>query len=296
MDDDCVPEAEMRRSGSARDPIDAVLHGDAEGSDLLDVAALVHDLRSAYDLAEPLARGPELVAFTEAHLDTSPDLGRNRHSMLTGLSGFLGTLTGKVLLGTAVTAASVGGLHASDVVDVPVLPDTGPPAEQHDRDQGGRSDGTDAAGEKDETAEGKASAAAAYTEAVRTWTDCVADAAAGQGDADTRTTGEFDPRDACGDHPQPADFGLTGLPAPAADAADDAIAGTPGATRPETPAPGGGAPEVTIPSGSDAPAGGGDSPAPETPAPGGGAPEVTIPSGSDAPAGGGTATPADDRP
>lgn len=294
MDDSCVPESEMRRTGSARDPIDAVLHGDGEGSDLLDVAALVHDLRSAYARAEPLARGPELTAFTEAHLDAGPDLGRKRNSMLTGLSGFLGTLTGKIVLGTAVTAASVGGLHASDVVDVPALPDTGTPTEQPDRDDGERAGGADASGDAHETADGKASAAAAYTDAVRAWTDCVAEAAAGQGDAETRTTGGFDPSDACGDHPRPADFGLTELPAQAADAADDAVAGTPGATRPETPAPGGAAPEITVPTGSEAP--GDDSPAPETPAPGGGAPEITIPSGSDAPTGGGTATPAGNRP
>ncbi|HEX6424634.1 MAG TPA: hypothetical protein VFZ79_14225 [Acidimicrobiales bacterium] len=293
MDDPCVPEADMRRSGSARDPVDAVLRGDGEGRDLLDVAALVHDLRAAYDRAEPLARGPQLTAFTVAGGPHAERLGRKRHSMLTGLSAFLGTLTGKVVLGTAVTAASVGGLHAADVVDVPVLPDTGPPTEQHDGD-GGRPDTAGADGAND-TAEGNAAAAAEYTDAVRVWTDCVADAA-GQGDADTRTTGGFDPRDACGDHPQPADFGLTELPAPAADAAADAVAGTPGATRPETPAPGGGAPEITVPSGAEAPAGGaGDSPAPETPAPGGGAPDIAIPSGSDAPAGGTTA-PAGHRP
>lgn len=249
----------MRRSGSARDPIDAVLRGDGEGRDLLDVAALIHDLRSAYDRAEPLARGPQLTAFTVAGGPHAERLERRRHSMLTGLSAFLGTLTGKVVLGTAVTAASVGGLHAADVVDVPVLPDTGPPTEQHDGD-GGRPDTAGADG-ANETAEGKAAAAAAYTDAVRSWTDCVAGAAAGQGDADTRTTGGFDPRDDCGDHPQPADFGLTELPTPAADPAADAVAGTPGATRPEPPAPGGGAPDITIPSGSDASAGGTTAPA-----------------------------------
>ena len=43
--------------------------------------------------------------------------------MLSALSGFVTTLTGKVVLGTAVVATSVGGLHAARVVDVPVLPD-----------------------------------------------------------------------------------------------------------------------------------------------------------------------------
>src|SRR5690606_12326549 len=102
MADECVSRAEMRRIGPDRDPIDAVLRGEDEGDDLLDVAALVHDLRAAYTPAGPLVRGPELAAFTEAHLVTERP-GRKRHAMLTSLSGFLGTLTGKLVLGTAVT-------------------------------------------------------------------------------------------------------------------------------------------------------------------------------------------------
>lgn len=43
--------------------------------------------------------------------------------MLAGVSSFVATVTGKVVLGGAVAAASVGGLHAADVVDVPGLPD-----------------------------------------------------------------------------------------------------------------------------------------------------------------------------
>jgi prephenate dehydrogenase len=43
--------------------------------------------------------------------------------MLSALSAFVTSLTGKVVLGTAVVATSVGGLHAGHVVDVPGLPD-----------------------------------------------------------------------------------------------------------------------------------------------------------------------------
>lgn len=272
MADECVPNAEMRRTGPSRDPIDAVLHGDDQGDDLLDVAALVHDLRAAYTPAAPLVRGPELAAFTEAHLETERP-GRKRHSMLTSLSGFVGTLTGKIVLGTAVTAASVGGLHAADVVDVPALPDTGTAAEQSDHDAGDRAGGA-APTSGSEIGEEKAAAAAAYTDAVRAWTDCVAEAAAGQGDEETRTTAGFDPRAGCGEQPRPADFGLTDLPDAAADAAQaaqEALDRAAGGSRPETPAPA----DAGVPddAGEHAPDGGPQPTAPETPAPGGGAPD-----------------------
>jgi hypothetical protein len=45
--------------------------------------------------------------------------------MLETLGAFVATLTGKVVLGTAAVAASVGGAHAAGVVDVPGLPDRG---------------------------------------------------------------------------------------------------------------------------------------------------------------------------
>jgi len=46
-----------------------------------------------------------------------------RPKMLTGLGAFIATTTGKIVLGTAVAAASVGGMHAAEIVDVPILPD-----------------------------------------------------------------------------------------------------------------------------------------------------------------------------
>ena len=46
--------------------------------------------------------------------------------MLEALSAFVATLAGKVVLGTAAVAVSVGGAHAAGVVDVPGLPDRAP--------------------------------------------------------------------------------------------------------------------------------------------------------------------------
>ena len=43
--------------------------------------------------------------------------------MLTGVGAFVATTTGKILLGTAIAAASVGGAHVAEVIDVPGFPD-----------------------------------------------------------------------------------------------------------------------------------------------------------------------------
>ena len=44
--------------------------------------------------------------------------------MLTTISAFVATTTGKLVLGTALAAAAVGGAHAAELVDVPLLPGT----------------------------------------------------------------------------------------------------------------------------------------------------------------------------
>lgn len=312
MTDDAVSSGEMRWIAPQTDPIDAVLSGvpgNPGDEDLLDVAAIVHDLRSTCLPGQPLRRGPALAAFTQAHLDADGDptatagdipsavsvagpvgdasdpdqTGRKRHKMLTTITGFVGTLTGKAVLGTALAAASVGGLHAADVVDIPVLPDDPPATEQPAGSQDRTP--TDAGAEGQQTAADKQAAAEAHAQAVQEWTECVADAAAAQGDAETRTTGAFDPRDTCGDMPQPGDFGLTDLPSQASDVGQAAVEGTPGATaRPEQPgsnAPTGGG---SVPAGADAPA----APLISTPAPTQ-SDAVTEEPGSGAPAGGGSA-------
>lgn len=42
---------------------------------------------------------------------------------ISGLTAALGTLAGKAVAASAIAAVSMGGLHAADVVDLPVLPD-----------------------------------------------------------------------------------------------------------------------------------------------------------------------------
>lgn len=218
----------MRKRRTNRDEaVEAVLQGEqpAGEDELGSVAEFVGDLRATYQAGPAPVRSPELTAFMEAPALDAQDvmeptwrtrLGRSKAKMLSGLSGFLATVTGKVVLGGAVAAASVGGLHAGDVVDVPGLPDNDRPAAEESAN-GENGDLPDEAVEGQETADEKRTAAEEYTDAVQAWTDCVSENAAAQGDDTTRTTGEFDPRGDCGDRPSPEDFGLTEAP----DQADD---------------------------------------------------------------------------
>lgn len=139
--------------------------------------------------------------------------------MTKALSAFIATVAGKVALGTAVAAASVGGLQAADVIDV--VPDRGRPATavttaQEDETNDVESEDEIGSGE----AEGEANAAAAeehvnaleaerqaFLDQLDTWTTCVAENASARGDTQsdpaTRTEGEFDPTTACGAKPEP---------------------------------------------------------------------------------------------
>jgi hypothetical protein len=277
-----------------RDPIDAVLSGEPLDEDLLDVAAIVHDIRATY---LPMAPVDARVGSFDARVGSISDrrnaepTGRKPRTMLSTFGGFVGTLTGKVLAGTAVAAASVGGLHAADVVDVPGLPGNDRPAAEQSGAASADVDATsaDAAAEGQQTAAEKQAAAQAYTDAVRAWTDCVADAAAAQGDEESRVTGGFDPRDECGDRPRPEAYGLTDLPSQAADAAEGVVEGTPAeSVKPDaasnagaaTPAPQDAGASDPTDRGSDVPAtGGGNDPTNR---------DGDVPSsGSDTPTGGG---------
>jgi hypothetical protein len=64
----------------------------------------------------------DLTPVSQPVAATSPTTSW-RPKMLTGLGAFIATTTGKIVLGTTVAAASVGGMHAAEIVDVPLLPD-----------------------------------------------------------------------------------------------------------------------------------------------------------------------------
>jgi hypothetical protein len=108
-----------------------------ERADLQVLALFVTSMRSL-PATEPAVVRPELAAIFDTGLasgngDVSPATTDHpiphtsrRRRMLETLSAFLVTLTGKVVLGTAAVAASVGGAHAAGAVDVPGLPDRAP--------------------------------------------------------------------------------------------------------------------------------------------------------------------------
>lgn len=221
----------MRRHRSFdEEASEAILSGKTPGSDP-ELAAFVNDVRSVFADAPAPQRSPELSAFMSAPLLDAPApeavpwrdrINRRKARMLSGVATFVGTLTGKVVLGGAVAAASVGGLHAADVVDVPGLPRNDPPAvEEHDGEAKGDEELPEEAVAGQQTAEEKKAAAKAYTDAVREWTDCVSQNAADRGDTQsdesTRTTEAFDPREGCEPRPQPENFGLTEAPDQASD-------------------------------------------------------------------------------
>ncbi|HEX6232410.1 MAG TPA: hypothetical protein VFZ63_04720 [Jiangellaceae bacterium] len=101
------------------------------------LAAFLDQLGRADDLTRLRVVRPELADVFEYGLPghttgvatAELPVHSRRRSMLTALSSALATLTGKVVLGTAVAAASVGAAHSAGVIDVPGLPDTSPAVE-----------------------------------------------------------------------------------------------------------------------------------------------------------------------
>lgn len=132
MASDDVPPHEMSLFRPSGDPLDAALR---DGSDDPAVDALVHDLRAAYLPEGTRPRSAELAAFAGTGdgvpigavrarpaapvVEAPVPVGRRA---AVAAAAFAATITGKVVLGGAVAAAALGGLHATDTVDVPLLP------------------------------------------------------------------------------------------------------------------------------------------------------------------------------
>lgn len=138
---------EMHEEDLSPEEVEHLVNGVSERPDLAELALLLADVRRLPDrvgtpavsvaLSEfvgvDLTPNPEPIVLTEVD-DTpvSAAIGSQeaepvrRNSMIGQLAAFLGTIGGKVVVGTTVAAASVGGVHASGVVDVPFLPDNEP--------------------------------------------------------------------------------------------------------------------------------------------------------------------------
>ncbi|MDZ7674090.1 MAG: hypothetical protein U5K30_03350 [Acidimicrobiales bacterium] len=237
------------------------------------MAAIVHDLRSAYLRDEPVTRHAALHAFTATLLDdngeplvtavsnahgSAPQTAglpnrepKRKNKMFETVSALVATVAGKVVLGTAVAAASVGGLHATDFVDVPGLPEQSSEESSDqdvtaDADASQSEDETDAADEANEPADAatdgqktaeaaqtKQEVAAAFAADMEEWSTCAEEAGAAG----------LNPVEECGERPHPRDYGLTEPPTSQADnrgrpettPAPDAATSDRGATT--TPAP-----------------------------------------------------------
>lgn len=94
--------------------------------DMVAVTAFLLELRGRYgprDLPEvgaPLAQLMDVGLVHEG--DSMPSVTTRRTTMITKAAAFVGSLTGKLVLGTALAVASVGSAQAAGVVDLPVLP------------------------------------------------------------------------------------------------------------------------------------------------------------------------------
>ncbi len=72
-------------------------------------------------VTEPIPRSTQAADVIDVTDEVDPT--PRRIPVLTSITAFIGTLSGKVLVGTTVAAASIGGAHATGVVDIPLLPD-----------------------------------------------------------------------------------------------------------------------------------------------------------------------------
>jgi hypothetical protein len=114
--------------GSAAD-LDGHPVADAIGSLRADLASEPAPAAGAA-LSEFLAVGHVAPTLVSSVTDTTPvvvplvdEPDLRRTPVLATLSTFLGTLAGKLFVGTSIAAASVGAAHAGGVIDLPGLPD-----------------------------------------------------------------------------------------------------------------------------------------------------------------------------
>lgn len=136
---------EMHDDSLSPEEVEHLVDGTSERPDLADVEALFAEVRALPNSVETPPVSAALAEFIGVNLTPTaepivlPDTAEarakaieeardaepvRRTSMIGSAAAFLGTMGGKVALGTAVAAASVGGVHATGAVDVPFLPDT----------------------------------------------------------------------------------------------------------------------------------------------------------------------------
>jgi hypothetical protein len=100
------------------DEVEKILQGKATSRPL---GAILESIRSHFASIDPAEPNDELQRFVSVELLHASDTKDKK--MLPALLNFAGTVVGKVLLTTTVAAASVGGAHATGIVEVPVIPE-----------------------------------------------------------------------------------------------------------------------------------------------------------------------------
>ena len=146
MSDFNDPSFEMHNDTLSSEEVENLINGTSERPELADVANLFAEVRSfpkMTDTPAPSAALSEFVGVTLTHppepimlpdADT-PVLSAagaevakpvRRNTMIGHAAAFMATMSGKVVIGTTVAAASIGGAHATGAVDVPFLPDNKP--------------------------------------------------------------------------------------------------------------------------------------------------------------------------
>ncbi|MEO2124779.1 MAG: hypothetical protein ABGX65_01055, partial [Acidimicrobiales bacterium] len=100
------------------DEVEKILQGKATSRPL---GAILESIRNHFASIDPAEPNDDLQRFVSVELLHASDTKDRK--MLPALINFAGTVVGKVLLTTTVAAASVGGAHATGLVEVPVIPE-----------------------------------------------------------------------------------------------------------------------------------------------------------------------------
>lgn len=139
--------SEMHDDTLSAEEVEALIEGSSARPDLGELETLFAEVRALPNRTESPKISAALAEFVGVDLTPNPEpivLGDvdetivltssaapsaqpvRRNSMIGQAAAFLGTIGGKVVVGTTVAAASLGGAHATGAVDVPYLPDNKP--------------------------------------------------------------------------------------------------------------------------------------------------------------------------
>ncbi|MDW3179899.1 MAG: hypothetical protein R8J94_21085 [Acidimicrobiia bacterium] len=138
---------EMHDDTLSPEDVEALIAGTSARPDLGELETLFAEVRALPNRIESPAISPALAEFVGVDLTPNPEpielRGEDetivlapteapsaqpvrRNSMIGQAAAFLGTIGGKVVVGTTVAAASLSGAHATGAIDVPYLPDNEP--------------------------------------------------------------------------------------------------------------------------------------------------------------------------